>query len=101
MNYRFVYDEKLELETPIFLVPIDHWSEREKNAFYEKAKKISEKIPEKIRKLDETYMRKYETLHEQPDLFFEKMEELNEISSKISALNAIYFAIEGKHLRQT
>ncbi|RKD25086.1 hypothetical protein BEP19_04500 [Ammoniphilus oxalaticus] len=99
MKFKFEYNEKIELEKPLILVPMERWNQREIDEYYGKARKISAQIPSRIRQLDEQYMEKYESLQLNPDDFFEIMEELNGISSKISELNALYLKIEGKHLQ--
>lgn len=98
MKYEFVYDPRTEIDMPVIYTPFEEWSTEEKSEFYQKTQVISSKIPAKILEFDKRYMNKYEELHDKPDAFFEIMDELNELSGKISELNVLFLRIEGTFL---
>jgi hypothetical protein len=97
--YRFVYDPRIEIEVPVLTKPLDSFSKEDLDSFYEQAQMISAKIPAKIQELDKRYMAKYDMLHDHPELFFEIMDELNEISGKISELNVWFLHLEGRFIQ--
>lgn len=99
MKFNFVYDDRTELEVPVIYVPMEYWEPQEKAEFYDRAQSITSKIPAKILELDKRYMTKYEELQENPDDFFTIMDELNDLSGKISELNVLYLRIEGHFLQ--
>lgn len=98
MKFNFIYDDRIELEMPVIYVPLEQWNPEETAEFFDKTQGISSKIPAKIHEFDKRYMKKYEELQHQPEMFFEIMEELNDLSGKISELNVLYLRIEGTFL---
>lgn len=98
MKFNFIYDPRIELDMPVIHIPMEAWEAAEIAEFYEKTQAITSKIPAKILEFDKLYMRKYEELQVRPDDFFEIMDDLNELSGKISELNVLYLRIEGTFL---
>lgn len=98
MKFDFIYEPRIELEMPVIHIPMEDWEAAEVAEFYDKAQSITAKIPAKILEFDKLYMRKYEELQARPDDFFEIMDDLNELSGKISELNVLYLRIEGSFL---
>ncbi|RXT04133.1 hypothetical protein [Ammoniphilus sp. CFH 90114] len=98
MKYTFIFDDRIELDMPVIYVPVEQWDQEETAAFFEKTQGITSQIPAKIQEFDKRYMQKYEELQHRPESFFEIMDELNELSGKISELNVLYLRIEGTFL---
>ncbi|WP_134701484.1 hypothetical protein [Ammoniphilus sp. YIM 78166] len=99
MKYNFVYDRRIELDMPVIYVPFEEWNSEETAAFYERTQGITSKIPAKILEFDKRYMKKYEELQSRPEAFFEIMDELNELSGKISELNVLFLRLEGTFIQ--
>lgn len=100
MNYTFDYDKRLGIDLPVLNVPFESLDEDERGKFFKELRAISASIPEKIKLLDEEYMEKYEELEKDIDNFYEIMDELNDISKKISELNVWFLKIEGHFIQQ-
>jgi hypothetical protein len=98
MKYEFMYNSRVEIDMPVIHVPLEQWDTDERAHFYEKAQTVSSKIPAKILEFDKLYMKKYDELQQHPEAFFEIMDELNELSGKISELNVLYLRLEGTFL---
>lgn len=98
MKYEFIYDTRIEVDKPVIHVPVEEWSTEDFSNFMDESQRITSKIPAKILEIDKRYMEKYEELQIRPDFFFEIMDELNEMSGKISELNVLYLQLEGKFL---
>lgn len=98
MKFNFIYDDRIEMDMPVIYVPIEQWNPEDKVEFFDRTQGISSKIPSKIQEFDKRYMKKYDELQYHPEMFFEIMEELNDLSGKISELNVLYLRIEGKFL---
>ncbi|HJV47495.1 MAG TPA: hypothetical protein VJ824_17390 [Bacillota bacterium] len=98
MKFEFVYDPRIELNSPIIKIPVEEWTTEDLHQFYEEAQDVTAKIPAKILEFDKIYMQKYEELQYRPEDLFDIMEELNELSGKICELNVLYLRLEGKFL---
>jgi len=99
MKYAFVYDPRIEMNMPVIYEPMEEWTSEEMAHFNDQALSITAQIPAKILEFDKRYMKKYDALEEDPERFFEIMEDLNELSGKISELNVLYLRLEGKFLQ--
>jgi hypothetical protein len=99
MKFGFEYNPRIELEVPVFFVPFEQLTQQDLAEFYHEVQMVTSKIPVKIQELDRRYMANYEKLEERPDQFFEIMDELNEISGKISELNVWFLNLEGKFIQ--
>lgn len=98
--YELCYDTRLQIERPYLHVRIDELSEVEREAFEVVCQQVCSRIPVQIQVFEKKYMERFTALEsaEEDDMFFDLLQEMNEISSCISDLNVLFLQIEGRFL---
>lgn len=98
--YEFRYDARLGIDRPVLHVAYERLSKAEREAFEYKCQQVCSRIPLRIQALERTYMTRYAELeHAEADTdYFAILNEMNDISSRISELNVLFLHIEGRFL---
>lgn len=98
--YELIYDERLGIERPVLHVTYDQLTLEQQDEFEMVCQRVCAQIPPKIKLLEQAYMDCYERLKQTDgdEAFYEAMEKLNDISSRICDLNVLFLQIEGSFL---
>lgn len=98
--YTLQYDEHLHVHRPILHTAYEELSMEDREAFERACQKICAHIPIQIERMEQIYMQRYAQLEDaqEDEGFFALLDEMNELSYRISALNVLFFQIEGRFL---
>lgn len=99
-RYEWRYDSRLQIERPHLRVDLEDLTMEEREEFEVMCQQACSQIPVRIQSLEKEYMEKFKVLErmEEDDDFFTLLNEMNEISSRISDLNVLFLHIEGRFL---
>lgn len=94
------FDERLGVYLPQLEVEYEQMSKEHQHEFELQCQQICSQIPERIRVLEQEYMKIYEALKEAEDdaEFMRYNDQMNELSRTICDLNLLYLHIEGSYL---
>lgn len=102
MKYTTKQDTRLGVLRPVLLASYEELNEEEQASFELLCQEVAAQIPEAIKRLERTYMGKFEQLSEVDERgFFQLTTEMNEISSCICDLNLLFLWIEGNFLAKS
>ena len=100
--YEFRYDQRLQISKPHLYVTYEELSEEQREEYELLCQRACSGIPDQIHSLEEAYMACFEQLTtvEDDDQFHTLLDEMNELSSRISDLNVLYLQLEGHFLNE-
>lgn len=98
--YEFVYDQRLQVNRPLLHVEYDDLPIQAQHTFELKCQEVCALIPPQIKAFEQQYMEKFDRLNQATDdkEFYQLLDEMNELSSRISDLNVLFLHIEGTYI---
>lgn len=98
--YEWRFDPRLNINRLILHVDPDRLSQEEKKELALRYQEMAAQIPAQVNAFEKRYMACYEKLKQVEDDgdFYSLIEEMNDLSSRISDLNILYLEIEGRYL---
>lgn len=101
-TYEWLFDSRLNIRRLILRVDPDQLTPGEKAELAIRYQEMAAQIPVQIKVFERRYMACYEELKQAEDdeSFYSLVEEMNDLSSRISDLNILYVQIEGRHLAE-
>ncbi|MFS8512646.1 MAG: hypothetical protein LOD87_02850 [Planifilum fulgidum] len=99
-TYEWRFDPRLNIDRLILHVDPDRLTQEEKTELALRYQEMAAQIPAQVKAFERRYMACYEELKQAEDdeSFYSLIDEMNDLSSRISDLNILYLEIEGRYL---
>jgi len=99
-TYEWRFDPRLNIHRLILRVDSDRLAPKERAELALRYQEMAAQIPAQVRAFEQRYMACYEALKQAEDdeSFYSLIDEMNDLSSRISDLNVLYLEIEGRYL---
>ena len=99
-TYEWRFDPRLNIRRLILRVDPDRLTPGERAELAVRYQEMAAQIPAQVKAFEKRYMACYEELKQAEDdeSFYALIDEMNDLSSRISDLNILYLEIEGRYL---
>jgi hypothetical protein len=100
--YEWRFDPRLNIRRLVLRADPDRLTDAERAELAARYQEMAAQIPAQVKAFEKRYMACYEELKQAEDdaTFYSLIDEMNDLSSRISDLNILYLEIEGRYLAE-